>query len=935
MSGNDIKSNTTHERKTLSLDVRTTNKNQTTNSKVSVEFKGKRKGLNTGKDVRHHGKFRSDLDRGVSKLTDDEFKTRVKALQKAINNENVSSKTIHEDVNFKSRDDGNIKISKKETFQILKENRCGINSNKKTPSEKSVLEKKPGEHEHDKTKGNDTLNKTNIIDELIKLAPKNKDETKTSRDVIRPIVFRSDAFVKRTRFSDSKTENKSENSRAMSKDKCKNFEKAPKVTKKQLGNGLSQCDKKVRAKTNTVDNCKKPQHQKKYEQSKEFTPVQKKQGKIARLQNRFSGEDTPDSFKEKSAPGRFNKRDLDKAINEEDNIRQRSMASINRSRQKNKGAPGNKKPENKKIVREVVIPDSITVGDLANRMAVRASEIVKFLMSVGTLATVNQSIDGETAEVVCNSFGHVAKRRSENDFEQELDYSVLDNEENMIQRSPIVAVMGHVDHGKTTLLDTLRQTSVTKQEAGGITQHVAAYQVELPNGKGITFIDTPGHAAFSKIRERGASITDIIILIVAADDGIKDQTIEVIKEAKKNNVPLIVAINKIDKPDVNVNKIKSELVQHDILLESFGGDVLSVDISAKNNINIDKLLDAVILQAEVLDLKANYERKATCTVIETRIEKGRGIVSAVIVNGGTLKLGDIFVVGTTYGKIRTITDCFGKRIKSCTPGIPAEITGFDKSPEPGDVLVVVDDIKKAHEISERRNVIKNRKTVNKSLVTNIGEAITNSDNIAKVLNVYIKADVYGSLEAIEEALCSIKCPEVKISVSGKNIGIVSEHDVEFAKASNAIIVCFNVGVCASAKAIIKSLGVKVLSNNVVYHLISDVITEMEKLLPSIIEETYIGRALVKKIFVISRIGTIAGCVVTEGIVKRNNSKIKVLRNGKAVYEGTIKSMKHEKDEIKECALNHECGILAEGFSDYVEGDVIECYDVSVINRKIR
>ena len=932
MSDNEIQKKAQTTRKTLSLRGGGKSESHLSNGKVSVEIK-KRRHRSFKKDLStsRHGDVNSDNKRYSAKLTDDEFKARVRALQNMIKAEHIN-KSEREIATFKNDAPNETNIGnsvKKENISASKP----VGKNDEERDDKNRDNKNIEKSNDEKIDLNKKNEDKNLIDRLIKLAPKNKPAQK---EPLKLVVFRGDGFVKENRFQGSRSNdpnsNKSEKVRYNRRSGTGKDLGIVKRHSNDVNNWSGKQDRKnIENKTpNSANITKKPQHQKKYEQSNmpTNTPFKKQQQKF---KSKSSNDDKFDNFKAKSEPSRFSKRDLVRAINEDDNLRQRSIASINRTKQKSKV---NSAGSNKKIVREVIIPDSISVGELASRMSVRASEVVKFLMSVGTVATVNQNIDGETAEIVCTSLGHIAKRRSESDFEHELDYRVLDTDENMTPRAPIVAVMGHVDHGKTTLLDTLRKASVTKKEAGGITQHVAAYQVETQKGKSITFIDTPGHEAFSKIRERGASITDIIVLVVAADDGIKEQTIEVIKEAKKNCVPLVVAINKIDKPDVNVEKVKSDLMQHDVLLESFGGDVLSSEISARNNINIDKLLDSILLQAEVLDLKANADRKATCTVIEARVEKGRGIVASVIVTGGTLKLGDVFVAGSTYGKIRTMTDCYGKRLKECKPAVPVELTGFDKTPEPGDLLVVVEDVKKAHEISERRNEIKNKKHINKISIKNIDEAISNSDSEKKTLNVYIKADVYGSLEAIESALLAIKCPEIKVSIAGKNIGIVSENDVDFAKASNAIIVCFNVGISSLAKNTIKRLGVKVINNNIIYHLINDVIGEIEKLLPPVVEEKYSGRAVVKKIFVISKIGTIAGCVVTDGVIKRNNSKIKVIRNNKVVYEGGIKSMKHEKDEIKECGVNHECGILTEGFSAYAEKDIIECFDVITTQRKL-
>ncbi len=626
--------------------------------------------------------------------------------------------------------------------------------------------------------------------------------------------------------------------------------------------------------------------------------------------------------------GKMSRAFLDMALNDESDVRSRSMASIKRARQKQRSSDADK--EQSKVVRDVDIPDTITVGELANRMAVRSAEVIKFLMSSGTMVTINQTIDGDTAEIVCTEFGHVPHRIT--DVLTEFDvHNIKDDPKDLEPRAPVVAVMGHVDHGKTTLLDTLRKTSVAQREAGGITQHVAAYQIETESGKRITFIDTPGHAAFSNIRARGACITDIIVLVVAADDGIKDQTIEVIKQAKSQNVPLVVAINKIDKPGVNIDRIKTDLMNHEVVLECFGGDVLSSEISAKQNINIDGLIETILLQAEVLELRANKKRSAVGTVLESRVDKGKGIIASVIVQHGTLKPGDVIVAGKAPGKVRTIYNDSGDKIKEAGPAMPIEISGFDKTPEPGDVLMVVESEQKAREIAEKREALAKAKEM-KAKTQSIEQMISKDDG--KVLNVIIKADVHGSLEAIVATLEAIQHPEISVKVVDKGVGIISENDVDFAKTARAIVVGFNVNVSIDARDAAKQSGVKILKHSIIYHMTEEIKAIMGTMLSPIIEENYIGTADVRKIFTISRVGTIAGCYVTEGIIKRNDSKIKVVRNKKVIFEGKIKSMRHEKDEIKESRQGHECGIFAEGYNDFAVGDQIECYEIVTKSRTV-
>lgn len=607
--------------------------------------------------------------------------------------------------------------------------------------------------------------------------------------------------------------------------------------------------------------------------------------------------------------------------------RTRSLASFKRAKQKLKNSG---QQESVKVVREVNIPDLITVSELANRMAVRGAEVVKYLMKIGTMATLNQSIDGDTAEVICTEFGHIPKRVSESDVENEIE-KIVDDPKSLLPRAPIVAIMGHVDHGKTTLLDTLRKTSVAAKEAGGITQHVAAYQIVADGGKKITFIDTPGHAAFSKIRSRGAVITDIIVLVVAADDGIKDQTIEAIAHAKSQNVPIVVAINKIDKPNVNVDRIKTDLMNHEIILEDFGGEVLSSEISALKNINLNGLIEIILLQAEMLQLKANPDRKAVGTIMESKMAKGKGIVASVIIQHGTMRPGDIFVAGGAYGKVRTIFDDSGKRLNSAGPSMPVEIVGFNNVPESGDSIIVMDSEQKAREIAEYRQRVQKDQS-NASSALSIDQLMAGHNSNKQELNIVTKSDVYGSSEALVASINAINHDEIAVKVMDAGVGLINESDVDFAKNTGSMIIGFNVGITSSAKESAKQSGVRIYNNNVIYHIIEEIKKEMSKLLPPTIEERYIGNADVRKIFMISRYGTIAGCYVTDGVIKRNDSKIKVMRGNECIFSGKIRSMKHEKDELKESKQTHECGILAEGFNDFKEGDQIQCYEIIQTSR---
>lgn len=925
---NDIEYKDRSKRKVLSLrdnkgsQTADTNNSERIVGRVKVEYKRKRSGLKRRQNVNSVLSQSTVRNVGTAKLTDDEFKERIKALQNSM--------------------PGTDRLTAGSVSQNALEKKQSINNNKNETTADILNKESPSVNTLNTLNSASKTQESGLIDRLIKMAPKNNK--RDSNEPIKPVVFRSEAFAKKKKISEpSRRENRNVINKAENQSRNtdqRGVGKARIIARSNNDNnvGVSQRGRKsakpVLTNKNITNSSRMPQseeHRKGYNFPTPASVSKSKNAKPIKKYKPVKDERTSNYIK-KVDNGKFSKRDLVLAMNDDNAVRSRSVASIKRAKQKFKNGSST---AGNTVIREVRIPDSITVGELAKQMAIKASEIVKYLMSVGSLATINQIIDGDTAEIICTSFGHIAKRVSDSDFEQELDYSILDTAENLQSRAPIVAVMGHVDHGKTTLLDTLRNTSVTQKEVGGITQRVAAYQVKAPSGKEITFIDTPGHAAFANIRTRGAKLTDIIVLVVAADDGIKDQTIEIIKEAHAQNVPLVIAINKIDKPDIDINKVKNALMQYDVLLEEFGGDVLCVEISAKNNINLDKLLDTILLQAEVLDLKANASRKANCTIVESKMEKGRGIVASVIVEGGTLNIGDVFVSGATCGKVRSITDSCGTRINTCEPSMPVEIVGFDNVPEPGDTLIVVDSEKKAREIASKRREMQARKNAKKLSVKGIKEIMEDNEKPVQTLNVYVKADVYGSLEAIETSLLAIESSKIKIAIVGMSVGAVTEGDISLAKSSGSVIVCFNTSIVPSARRVAEEVGVKIISNDVIYHLTNSVIEIMENLLPPIIEEAYIGKMLVKKLFFISKLGTVAGGVVVDGFIRRNDSKIRVIRNGKKIYEGAIKSMKHEKDEIKECGVNRECGILMDNFNDCEEGDYVECYALIERRQKLQ
>lgn len=609
----------------------------------------------------------------------------------------------------------------------------------------------------------------------------------------------------------------------------------------------------------------------------------------------------------------------------------RSLASMRRLREKRKLA-GLEQPQ-QKVIREVVIPEVITVQELANRLAERGADVIKALMKMGVMATITQSIDGDTAELVATEFGHQVKRVSESDIEiglrlQEDDFSQL------LPRPPVVTIMGHVDHGKTSLLDALRKTDVVAGEAGGITQHIGAYQVTLKSGDKITFVDTPGHAAFTEMRARGANVTDIVILVVAADDGVKDQTIEAIHHAKAANVPIIVAINKIDKPEADPERIRNMLMQHEIFLEKVGGDTMDVEVSAKQGINLDKLEETILLQAEILDLKANPNRLSEGVIVESRLERGKGVVSTVLVQKGTLKVGDLFVAGAEYGRVRALMDDRGNSIDHAGPSVPVEVLGFNGSPMAGDDFVVVENENRAREISEFRQ---RRVREAKSAISARGTMEQMFSKIAageiKELPLIIKSDVQGSMEAIRNSLTKLSTDEVKVNILHSAVGEITESDVTLAKASQAMIIGFNVRANPQAREASRKDGIEIRYYSIIYDVVDDVKANLGGLLAPTLREKYLGAAAIRDVFNITKVGKVAGCMVTEGIVKRG-AKVRLLRDNIVIHEGSLKTLKRFKDEVKEVREGYECGMAFENYNDIKAGDTIECFEIEEITRTL-
>jgi len=621
---------------------------------------------------------------------------------------------------------------------------------------------------------------------------------------------------------------------------------------------------------------------------------------------------------------------ITQALSGDDNRRQRSLASVKRQREK---ARMREDQPQVKQVRDVVVPDNITVGELANRMAERTADVVKELMKLGIMATATQTIDGETAELVAGEFGHRVQRVSESDIEIGLSGSD-DDPASLQPRPPVVTVMGHVDHGKTSLLDAIRRTDVAAGESGGITQHIGAYQIKTAAGNVITFIDTPGHEAFTEMRSRGANITDIVVLVVAADDSVMMQTIEAINHAKAAGCPTIVAVNKCDKPEANPQKVRNDLLQHEIITEDFGGDVLCVDVSAVTGAGLDKLEEAIMLQAELLELKANPDRHAEGIVVESKVERGKGSVATLLVQRGTLKQGDIFVVGAENGRVRALLDDRGQTLKSAGPGQPVEILGLNGTPMAGDSCVVVESEARAREIAEyRTRVNRDREAARgaRGSVEQMLSAIAAGE--AAELPVVIKTDVHGSLEAIRVALEKLGTDQVQVRILSSGVGALSESDISLATASNAIVIGFNVRAIPQARDLAKRDGVEIRYHSIIYELIDEVKAAMGGLLSPDTQEDFIGYAEIRQVFGVSKIGKVAGCMVTEGVIKRG-CKVRLLRDNVVIHEGSLKTLKRFKDEVREVREGFECGMGFENYSDLQEGDMIECFEIREVARTL-
>ena len=616
----------------------------------------------------------------------------------------------------------------------------------------------------------------------------------------------------------------------------------------------------------------------------------------------------------------------------DDSPRQRSLASIRRRRERERRQHTTPMPT-QKISREIIIPEVITIQELANRMAERAVDVIKLLMKQGQMNKITDVIDADTAQLIAEELGHSVKRVSESDVEEGLE-GIDDREDDLQPRSPVVTIMGHVDHGKTSLLDALRETSVVSGEAGGITQHIGAYQLNTSKNNTITFIDTPGHAAFTSMRSRGAKVTDIVVIVVAANDGVMPQTIEAINHSKEANVPIIVAINKIDLDGADPNRVRNELLAHEVIVESLGGDILEVEVSATKKTNLDQLIDTIILQSEVLDLKANPNRSADGTVIESSLDKGKGPVATVLVQRGTLNIGDIVVLGSAWGKVRALSNDLGTSIQKAQPSDPVEILGLNSVPEAGDKFTVVNSEARAREITEyRHRKIKNYATgiTNKLTLENMMGQIKEKN--LKELPVLLKADMQGSIEAISSALNELGSDEVVVRIIHSAVGAVSETDIALASASNAILLAFNVRPNPNAKIQAQTDGIEIRQYSIIYNLIDEIKLALSGLLDPTINEKIIGNAEVKEVFYISKIGKVAGCMVTDGIV-RNKENLRLIRDSIVIHEGKLSSLKRFQEEVREVQVSQECGISFQNYQDIKAGDIIECYEIETIERSL-
>ena len=644
--------------------------------------------------------------------------------------------------------------------------------------------------------------------------------------------------------------------------------------------------------------------------------------------------DTRGRGKAEDGNRRAGKLTLNQALAGGEGGRQRSVAAMKRKQERLRQKAMGGGAAHEKVVRDVKVPETIMVSELANRMSERVADVVKSLMKMGMMVTQNQSVDQDTAELIIEEFGHRITRVSDADVEDVIQ-TEDDAPEDLVARPPVITVMGHVDHGKTSVLDAIRHSKVTAGEAGGITQHIGAYQVTTDSGQLLTFLDTPGHAAFTSMRARGAQVTDIVVLVVAADDAVMPQTVEALNHAKAAGVPMIVAINKIDLPAARPDKVRTDLLQHEVVVEAMGGDVQDVEVSAKTGKGLDTLLEAIALQAEILELKANPDRAAQGAVIEAQLDVGRGPVATVLVQNGTLRQGDIFVVGEQWGKVRALVDDKGERVSEAGPSVPVEVLGLNGTPEAGDVLNVVETEAQAREIAEYREQAAKDKRAAAGSGTSLEQLLAQAkaDENVKELPILVKADVQGSAEAIVQAMEKIGNEEVRVRVLHYGVGAITETDIGLAEASGAPVIGFNVRANATARASANQKGVEIRYYSVIYDLVDDVKAAASGLLSAEVRENFIGYAEIKEVFKVSGVGKVAGCLVTEGVARRS-AGVRLLRDNVVIHEGTLKTLKRFKDEVKEVHSGQECGMAFENYDDIRDGDVIEIFEREEVERTL-
>lgn len=657
------------------------------------------------------------------------------------------------------------------------------------------------------------------------------------------------------------------------------------------------------------------------QQKEKLEKEQKKVKKFTKSPAVIAEEENTKKGKPDFKQNRFNTRKLTTYIVDEDY----DESSFNRKRRKAKLKEQEQPKEYKKVSREVLLPELISVAELADRMTEKAGDVVKKLFSMGMVATSNQIIDADTAELIVTEFGHTVKRVSHSDVESVLGEEISNLE--LKPRAPIVTIMGHVDHGKTSLLDALRETDVAKGEHGGITQHIGASRIQTKEGKYITFLDTPGHEAFTEMRLRGANVTDIVVLVVAADDGVKEQTIEAINHAKAANVPIIVAVNKIDKPGGDPQRVKNELLSHNIVSEDLGGEVMFMPVSAKTRVGLEKLEEAILLQAEILDLKAAYQGKSSGVVIESRVDQAKGVVATLLVQSGTLDISDLIIVGTSYGKVRKMLDEKGKNIKQATPSMAVEVLGLDSAPNAGEKFIEVDEERQAREIISYRSRNEKEKRSMKNSVKTLASIFKESGkDKMKYLNVIVKSDVHGSAEAIQGSLLKLNNEEVAIKVVHMATGGINESDINLAAISNAIIIGFNVRANVSAKELAQSKGIAISYYSIIYNLVDDMKLLLSGMLEPIQREEYLGQAEIRQVFKVSGSGKIAGAFVIDGLIRRN-ARVRLLRENIVIHEGILKTLKRFKEDAKEVKHGFECGFSLENYEDIKEKDMIECFEI--------